>query len=60
MMNNDNYEFIYTKHIETLYGPKRNDIYDKDLIQNNILYNYNINDRTDLTYFETQVLTQMM
>ena len=35
MMNNDNYEFIYTKHIETLYGPKRNDLYDKDLIQNN-------------------------
>ena len=54
MMNNDNYEFIYTKHIETLYGPKRNDIYDKDLIQNNILpHNYNINDRTDLTYLET-------
>ena len=53
-MNNDNYEFIYTKHIETLYGPKRNDIYDKDLIQNNILpHIYNIYDRTDLTYLET-------
>ena len=54
MMNNDNYEFIYTKHIETLYGPKRDDIYDKDLIENNILpHNYNINDRTDLTHLET-------
>lgn len=54
MMNNDNYEFIYTKHIETLYGPKRNDIYDKDLIKHNILpHNYNINDRIDLTHLET-------
>lgn len=53
-MNNDNYEFIYTKHIETLYGQKRNNKYDKDLIKHNILPNYyNINDRTDLTHLET-------
>ena len=54
MMNNENYEFIYTKHIETLYGPQRNDIYDRDLIKHNILpHNYNINDRIDLTHLET-------
>jgi exoribonuclease R len=53
-MNNDNYEFIYNKHIETLYGKKRNDIFDKNLIKYNKLpHNYGISDRTDLTYLET-------
>ena len=54
MMNNDNYEFIYTKHIEKLYGPQRNNTYDKNLIKYNILpHIYNINDRIDLTHLET-------
>ena len=54
MMNNKNYESIYTKHIETLYGPKRNDLYDKDLIKHNILpHNYIIDKRIDLTHLET-------
>jgi exoribonuclease R len=53
-MNNDNYDFVYTKHIETLYGPKRNYICDTDLIKHNILpHIYNITDRRDLTDLET-------
>ena len=53
-MNNDNYDFVYTKHIETLYGPKRNYIFDTDLIKHNILpHIYNITDRKDLTDLET-------
>ena len=52
-MNNDNYEFIYTKHIESLYGPKRNVLFDNNLLNNNILpHMYNISDRIDLTYLD--------
>lgn len=53
-MNNDNYEFIYTKHIETLYGPKRDNIYDNELLKNNsIPHDYFIYNRTNLTHLET-------
>jgi exoribonuclease R len=55
-MNNDHYESIYTKHIEILYGSRRQESNDEILISNNILphiYNIDNDDRIDLTSIET-------
>ena len=55
-MNKDNiyYEKIYTKHIETLYGTKRDIEKDELLLQsNNYPHVYSITERVDLTTIET-------
>ena len=55
-MNKDNiyYEKMYTKHIEPLYGKKRDNDYDDKLLNTNEYpHNYSILNRTDLTNIET-------
>ena len=55
-MNKDNiyYEKIYTKHIEPLYGKKRDHQYDDILLNTNEYpHNYSILNRVDLTNIET-------
>ena len=55
-MSKDNiyYEKIYTKHIETLYGTKRDIEKDELLLQsNNYPHVYSITERVDLTTIET-------
>jgi exoribonuclease R len=50
-MNNDHYEQIFTKHIESLYGPRIND---ETLLDNNPLpHEYCINTRDDFTHINT-------
>ena len=55
-MNNDHYEFIYTKHIEILYGTRRQESNDEILNNNNTLphiYTIDDDDRIDMTRIET-------
>jgi len=49
-MNNEHYEQIYTKHIESLYGPR---IDDDEFIYSHNANIYSINSRMDFTNIET-------
>ena len=53
-MNNNYFEHIYTKHIEKLYGHKRNTQIDLILLDtNNFPHKFSIHHRIDFTKFET-------
>ena len=58
-VNNEHYEYMYTKHIEKLYGDRRQELHDEILINSNLLphiYNINDDDRIDLTGIETYTI----
>jgi len=51
---NNIYENNYSEIIEILYGEKRDNIYDKNLIKNNILpHEFTITERSDFTQYDT-------
>jgi exoribonuclease R len=58
-VNNEHYEYMYTKYIEKLYGNRRQELHDEILINSNLLphiYNIDDDDRIDLTGIETYTI----